>query len=493
MTEHFLGIDVGTTATKAVVLDGNGQVLRRVRSPHLSALPVGPGRVDPTSWWASVEDACQALNLGQNFPLKAIGLSVHSPVAVPMDTSGKHVSAGFRFETPELIEVVQAVRDQLSREEMRWVGNRITPATFMSAAYTLLQQKEPAAVQELAMLGAVGTYIGHRLTGEAVIDPTQASYFGLFNSVNDWEWMETLAVRLRIPVGILPPIRHSLSPLGVLTADAASTLRLPSGTPVIVGAGDTACAAFAVKLESTHDRLFTLGTTHVVTDQGSSPAQDNLHLQRASIRRGSWLRHGVINGGLALATGARLLGYGAGPNAVPDMVEVARSASPEDLADAPFFIPHVRAERGPFWMESPVSALTGLTADTGRAAAAWSIVEGVLFADRLVAGSFDDATDKGLLLAGDLGGQQTFSQFVADAFGIEVRLSDESHLPAVGAAMMAAEVHGTQTMPAVRVTDKIVPRDEYRKVIAHRWPQFIKVRSRYLQEASQDRRTTTGM
>lgn len=141
MAKHFVGIDVGTTATKAVVLTESGTVLTRVRAPHVVGLPLESGRVDPVSWWGSVQEACRALG-AENLDLAGIGLSVHSPVAVPMDETGRHVSAGYRFETPGLPEIVQSIRTRLSPAEAVLLGNRVTPATFMMAAYLLMQEQE---------------------------------------------------------------------------------------------------------------------------------------------------------------------------------------------------------------------------------------------------------------------------------------------------------------------------------------------------------------
>lgn len=478
MAKHFVGIDVGTTATKAVVLTESGTVLMRVRAPHVVGLPLESGRVDPVSWWGSVQEACRALG-AENLELAGIGLSVHSPVAVPMDETGRHVSAGYRFETPGLPEIVQSIRTRLSPAEAVLLGNRVTPATFMMAAYLLMQEQEPSAARDIRILGSVGTYIGHRLTENYAIDPTQASYFGAFDVAGTWTWQEGLAEKLGIPATILPPVRASLSNLGRLTSAAGEALRLQPGVPVIVGAGDTACAAYAAGIDTGKTRLFTLGTTHVITDYDTAPSKDGLHLQRAHIRPRQWLRHGVCNGGLALSVAARMLGYGTGPDAVPRMVNRAMHAEADTIARSPFFIPHVRAERGPFWLETPQAGFLGLNADTDETAAAWAAVEGVLFADRLVLESFPHHSAKKILLAGDVSGGEAFTQLAADMFVAPMQVSTESHLPAVGAALLAAE--GTSAHLIFRQNlEQIAPRPELRAVIAARWKRFTEARTDYL-------------
>lgn len=478
MAQHFVGIDVGTTATKAVVLDGSGNPLRRVRAPHVVGMPLESGRVDPVSWWGSVQEACRALDASE-LDIGGIGLSVHSPVAVPMDATGRHISAGYRFEAPGLPAIVRALGSRLSAAEAASLGNRITPATFMLAAYQLMQQQEPGAARAIDVLGCVGTYIGSKLTGHYAIDPTQASYFGAFDVAGHWTWQEELAERLGVPAGILPSVQASLSVLGTLTAEAGEVLRLRPGVPVIVGAGDTACAALAAGLDKGGTRLFTLGTTHVITDLGTSPERSGIHLQRAHVRPGQWLRHGVCNGGLALSVAARTLGYGTGSGAVPAMVNQAMTSSTTSIASAPFFIPHVRAERGPLWIEKPMAAFIGMTADTDEAAAAWAAVEGVLFTDRLISESFPEDSSKETLLVGDVSGGEAFTQLAADLFAVPIRVGQESHLPAVGAALLAAEATGTP-LSFEQSQERVHPRTETAPAIAARWKGFIKARTSFL-------------
>lgn len=474
----FLGIDVGTTATKAAVLTEAGEPVRRVRVAHATTLPPGPGRVDPVSWWSSVREACRALDAGQ-LDLIGIGLSVHSPVAVPMDAAGKHLTAGYRYEAPGLTDTVAALRPALRPEELRSGGNRVSPATFIAAAYLLMQEQESEVVEDVHVLGSVGTYIGHHLTGRSAIDPTQASYFGAFDTTGTWTWQEDVLRRVRIPRGILPDVQPSSGVLGLLTSEAATALQLRPDTPVVTGAGDTACAAFAAGIDRSGARLVTLGTTHVVTDHGTAPVEDQVHLQRAYVRRGQWLRHGASNGGLSLSVAARILGYGAGGAAVSTMVDRALAADADKIAGAPFFIPHVRPERAPFWLEEARSGFVGLTADTDETSMAWAAVEGVLFVDRMIWDSYPHPSPREPLLAGDTSGGGGFAQLAADIFGRPFTVSTESHLPALGAAMLAAEATGAAIRPEQH-TLRVEPRPLPAALVERRWRAFRRARDGHL-------------
>jgi xylulokinase len=180
-----------------------------------------------------------------------------------------------------------------------------------------------------------------------------------------------------------------------------------------------------------------------------------------------------------------MLGYGTGSEAVPSMVNQAMTADADTIARSPFFIPHVRAERGPFWLETPQAGFVGITADTDETAAAWAAVEGVLFADRLVLESFPHDSAKKILLAGDVSGGEAFTQLAADVLAAPMKVSNESHLPAVGAALLAAEGTGTGTVLSLQQTVRqITPRPELFPVIANRWKGFTHARTDYLGRAS---------
>jgi xylulokinase len=472
----FVGIDVGTTATKAVLVNTDGQVLARSRVAHPAHPSAGVGRVSSESWWESVRDACNILEA--RIPILGIGLSAHSPVVVPMGAAGEPLTDAYRFEAPGMPEAVRAMFSSAEPADIHRIGNRLGPSTALAAAYQLFGQDSPGSLPELRTLGSVATFIGQKLTGRAAIDPSQASYFGLFDLIGDWTWMKDFAEQVGVPERILPPVCSSTSVLGELSEAASSSLGLPPGVPVVLGAGDTACAAAAVALEDQDGRMLTLGTTHVVTEHTRTPSVRGLHLQRAHVRRGEWLLHGTLNGGLALALGARSLGFGSGGTAVSDLLRAASQADARMIRAAPIFVPHVRAERAPFWLDTPASSIVG--DQSSPVATAWAIAEGVAFGDRLVWDSFDHTSGERVLLAGDVGTETVFPQMIADALGMTVELRRESHLPALGAACLAAEANGVTIKADVSDGQRIHPRQELATIFEERWRQFREVRAQIL-------------
>ena len=217
-----------------------------------------------------------------------------------------------------------------------------------------------------------------------------------------------------------------------------------------------------------------MGTTHVVSNALAVPDPRAKALQRVDVHAGRWLINGVINGGDSLAEGAARLGYGHGDIAVEALVGTAFRARHNQMKDAPVFIPHTRPERGPLWFAEPRTALLGAVPDPATPAVARGVVEGVLFADRMIIESCIGAQQRTLYVSGAFGYEPELPQLLADALDRDILVVDESHLRAIGAASMCVDVleGNVVTPPQARL---VRPRPEWRNVVAERWQYYRQV------------------
>jgi xylulokinase len=429
------------------------------------------GRADPVSWVNSVKAAVRALGPAAA-DARAVGLSVHCPTALIFDSDGEPLTTGLTWDHPALVDLTVRLAPLRTERETRLTGNRLSPATFMAASHAFFTEHEPDALAQASTLGLVGTWMGQWFTGERALDPTQASYTGAFSSTDGgWDWLHEFVARLGIPEDLLPPVRPSLSVLGELRGFVARSLGLPAGIPVIVGSADTPAASYLLGARPGGTPLFIMGTTHVISNCVSAPDHRAQALQRADVRPGQWLINGVTNGGDALAIGARLLGYGSAAGAVAGLIEDAGRATPKDAVEAPVFIPHVVPERGPLWLDRPKTALTGLVANTSAPAAARGVLEGVLFADRMIIESCVTEEQGPLFLSGAFGSDVLVPQFLADVLDREIQVVDEGHLPSIGAAAMCLETLEGIRSPAPRARP-VRPRKPWKDVAAQRWAEF---------------------
>src|SRR6478609_8185271 len=144
------------------------------------------------------------------------------------------------------------------------------------------------------------------------------------------------------------------------------------------------------------------------------------------------------------------------------------------MAGAPVFIPHTRPERGPLWFAEPRTALLGAIPEPAAPAAARGVVEGVLFADRMIIESCIAADQRTLYVSGAFGFEPEMPQLLADILDRDILVVDESHLPAIGAAAMCVEVlDGHVVMPPQ--ARRVQPRHQWRDIVAQRWQHYRKV------------------
>lgn len=240
---------------------------------------------------------------------------------------------------------------------------------------------------------------------------------------------------------------------------------------MIVGCADTPAASYALGTAPGTNPFLIMGTTHVVNSCLSEPDLRARALQRRGLRAGEWLINGVTNGGDCLAVAATVLGFGGKESAVREIIGLANSLSPDEVETAPFFIPHVMPERGPFWFEQPCSGLTGMTRTTSRAQLARGVVDGVLFADRMVLEATIPPGDQAIYLTGAFGEDPVLPKLLADATGRVYDVALEPDLPAIGSAAMCAEaVHGV--IPNRLSTSRVKPRRKKQDRAEQRWLRF---------------------
>ena len=258
-----------------------------------------------------------------------------------------------------------------------------------------------------------------------------------------------------------------------MRAAIADALGLPAGIPVLVGSADTPAASYALGARPGGRPLLIMGTTHVVANALDAPDLRARALQRVDVRPGRWLINGVTNGGDALGEGAERLGYGPGDIGVAALLHTAFHAQPAQMSTAPGRSPILTgtwpvvvrgASHCPAWPDP--------RSECGPRG--WGVVEGVLFADRMIIESCIGAQQRSLYFSGAFGTDPELPQLLADTLDREIQVVDESHLPAIGAAAMCGEVLRGEVMPAPRA--RIVqPRPAWRPVVASRWEQYRQV------------------
>jgi xylulokinase len=262
----ILACDLGTGGNKAALFAVDGRCLAQVFVPYPTTYPrSGWHEQRPEDWWSAVVQSVRRLLSAPGvdpWAVACMGLSGHSLGAVPVDCQGSLL----RQSTPIWSDSragEQATRFFASVPEEVWYG--ITGNGFPPSLYTVFKvlwyrEHEPAMFGRIARILGTKDYVNYRLTGVLCTDHSYASGCGIYD-LEALGYSQRLLVASGLPGWIFPEIVPSSEVIGGILPEAAMTLGLPAGTPVVAGGVDNACMALGARC---------LGEGRVYNSQGSS-------------------------------------------------------------------------------------------------------------------------------------------------------------------------------------------------------------------------------
>jgi xylulokinase len=273
----LLGLDIGTTGAKAVLIDEHGHVRATATAGYPLYTP-RPGwtEQDPTDWWAaakaSVHDVLTASGLRAS-SVHAVGLTGQMHGLVALDAEGRVIRPAILWN------------DQRTAQECRWITERVgaervlaltgnpvlTGFTAPKIVWMRAHERENAARTAHVLLPK--DYVRYRLTGEIATDVADASGTSLFD-VRRRRWAQEMLDALEIPASWLPRAQESPEVCGAVTGPAAADTGLARGTPVVAGAGDQAAQAVGTGIVRAGAISVTLGTSGVVFAHLDTPQVD---------------------------------------------------------------------------------------------------------------------------------------------------------------------------------------------------------------------------
>jgi xylulokinase len=431
-----LGIDLGTSSAKAVVLDTEGRVLAQASAGYpVTSAAAGYAESDPGDWWAAVS-ACarSAVATAGGVRPAAIGLSGQMHGLVMTAAGGRALRPALLWADSRATGALGAYR-QLPRAARDRLANPLAPG-MTGPLLSWVAGHEPEVYAAARWALSPKDWLRARLTGEVHAEPSDASATLLYDVAGD-RWDLEVVSALGLDAGLLAPLLPSAAWAGRLTAEAGAALGLPAGLPVAAGAGDTAAAALGSGIADPTDLQLTVGTGAQVIRPLAAPvnrAAAGVHLYRLAAP-GAWYQMGAtLSAGLSLNWVREVL------NATWE--ELYASAGPAG-ADDPVFVPHLSGERTPYCDPALRGSWTALTLAADRASLLRSALEGTAFAIR-------DALDA--LLGGErpgrlrLAGGGTLAagwrQLLADVLGVPLYAVDVPAASGRGAALLGAIAAG---------------------------------------------------
>jgi sugar (pentulose or hexulose) kinase len=238
----ILGLDVGSSSVKAGIVRA-GKILGRIARDSYPTHCDGPRvEVDPERMLRAIAKA-----IGQLGPaarkVEAIGLSVMSPAWIAMDRAGKPLTRLVTHQDRRSVEIARELERRVGAGRyLAIAGNLPFPGGISVTTATWFVQHAPAVMRRADLIGHLNTFLHRQITGARVIDPSNASFTGLYETVRLGGWSELLCKAARITISKLPEIYPSNQIAGYVTPAAARHFGLRAGTPVVAGMVDTSAA-----------------------------------------------------------------------------------------------------------------------------------------------------------------------------------------------------------------------------------------------------------
>jgi xylulokinase len=435
--QALLGMDLGTSGVKAILLGGDGRLLAEATAGYPVDSPrPGWAETDPPAWWQAVATAVRAArDRAGGAQVAAVGIDGQMHGLVLTDADGTPLRPALLWADARAVEETAAWR-RLPEPRRAALANPIVPG-MTGPLLRWVARHEPRTYQRARWALLPKDWVRHRLTGTAATDPSDASATLLWDLPAD-RWAEDVAADVGVDAELLPPVVGSGALAGTLRPDAARTLGLPAGIPVAAGAADTAAALLATGLADPAEVQLSVGTGGQIVRPVSHPAaahEPRTHLYRAAAPDRWYAMAAVQNAGLALDWVRRTL-----QASWSELYGAARARPPGALGVT--FVPYLSGERTPVLRSDARGAWVGLGLAADRAALLQAAVEGVAFALRHALEALPGPRPDRLRLAGGGSLDPRVRAVLADVLQAELRPVEVRSASAIGAALLAATAAG---------------------------------------------------
>jgi xylulokinase len=445
---RLIGLDVGTSGTKAILIDETGAVLKSAASAHtLEVTQPGWAEQDPRQWRHAAFDCLEQIGLND---VDAIGLTGQMHGSVFLDKNGEVVRPALLWCDQRTVQECSEIESAVGAERLRNITGNPALTGFQLPKTLWLRNNELSRFQQVERVLLPKDYIRKELTGVEAADVSDASGVGCLN-VRERNWSTEVLLDLELDPRLLPPVVESAEQTGA-----------HQGIPVAGGGGDQAAAAIGTGAVTPGLVSISLGTSGVVFEANDGPpAYKTDAVHEFCHTNGRWHRMGVMLscGGAVRWARDTFFGEDAGWDDFNCEAERAPAGS-----EGVLFLPHLTGERCPYVDPSARGVFEGLSLASGRGHLARAVIEGVCFGlaeclELMNPGQKPDV----VRVNGGGASSALWLQILSDVMGCPVETLETDEGPAFGAAILGGVAGGVWSSvsegveAAVRVKKTINP------------------------------------
>ncbi len=469
----FLGIDVGTGGSRAILIDENGKIDASETVEHIpfSSPEIGWAEQNPDDWWRASSQAIRKILVNEKPEnISAIGLSGQMHGAVLLDENDKVLRPALIWCDQRTQKQCDELTEKVGREKVIELVSNPALTNFTLPKMLWIRENEPEIWAKVKTVLLPKDYVRLCLIGEKATDVADASGTLLLD-VQNRKWSRELLSIVEMDESILPKLYESQEITGKVSNKCAEETGLKVGTPVVAGAGDNAAGAIGMGLARSGAVGVTIGTSGVVfavTDKPSIDLKGRIHTFCHAIPE-RWHVTGVTQ-----AAGLSFKWFRdnfAQNESFDELVRLAENIPAG--SDGVIWTPYLMGERTPHIDPDARASLIGLTGKHTKAHVVRAILEGVAFSLRDCLEIYKElGIPLDTIRLGGGGAKSTlWRQIQADIFGQRVETIEAQEGAAFGAALLAGVgVKNWNSVDqacesTVRVDQKIDPIEKNSKVL----------------------------
>ena len=434
---YYIGIDLGTSAVKLLLVAEDGQICNSVTKEYPLEFPQpGWSQQNPEDWRKAVlEGIPQLLEGFDGSQVAGIGCGGQMHGLVVLDDQDQVIRPAILWNDGRTAKQVDYLNEQIGRQILSQLTANIAFAGFTAPKILWMRENEPENFARIAKIMLPKDYINYVLTGVHSCDYSDASGMLLLDVQNKC-WSQRMLEICGITQEQMPQLFESYQCIGTVTPEMARQLGIPQTTKVVAGAGDNAAAAVGTGVVGNggcNISLGTSGTIFISSDTFSADPNNALHAFAHA--DGGWHLMGCM---LSAASCNKWLCDEI--LKTTDYAKEQQDITPEKLGENHvFFLPYLMGERSPINDTNARGTFIGMTMDTTRADLVQAVLEGVAFAIR---DSFEVARSLGIAIPTTKicgGGSKSplWKTIFANVLGIPLEIVKTEQGPGYGGAMLA--------------------------------------------------------
>ncbi|MGN0779678.1 MAG: xylulokinase [Aristaeellaceae bacterium] len=453
--KYLLGIDLGTSGTKTVLFDRNGQAMASATVEYPLLQPKnGWAEQRPEDWWNAAVSTIRTVLAKSGVDaadVVSLGISGQMHGLVLLDEAGNVLRPSILWCDGRTQAECDEITATIGRERLIQISANPALTGFTAGKILWVRKHEPEIWAKARHILLPKDYVRYMLTGELYAEMSDASGTNLLD-VPGRCWSAEILEKLAIDPALLPPLLESADQAGSVTAAAAALTGLKEGTCVAAGAGDNMAAAVGTGVAVAGRAFTTIGTSGVVfahSDTVQIDPQGRVHSFCAAVPGAYTVMSCSLAAGLSLKW-FRDTFCAAEIEAAKEMgVDPYNLMNPQ-AAQSPIganrliYLPYLMGERSPILDSDARGAFIGLSAMHTRRDLIRAVMEGVIYSQRqnldILRGM--NVVPETMLACGGGAKSPFWRQMMADVFGMPVQTLENSEGPALGAAILAGVAAG---------------------------------------------------